>query len=115
MLAMATAIYNLLNIPVGCLPVTRVDAAKDQITDEWKDEAGHGSTFIENGIFHGSHPLYDPAQSKGMPVNIQIAGRRWEDEKVLAMMQIVDDALGDRGFGPGAFDAYISKTAIVKL
>jgi hypothetical protein len=31
----------------------------------------------------------------------QLVGRTWEDEKVLAMMGVLDDALGERGFGPG--------------
>jgi hypothetical protein len=30
----------------------------------------------------------------------QIVGKKWEDEKVLALMDVVDKALGERGFGP---------------
>jgi hypothetical protein len=30
----------------------------------------------------------------------QVVGRKWEDEKVLAMMAVIDDVLGERGFGP---------------
>jgi amidase len=41
----------------------------------------------------------------GMPIGVQIAGKIWEDEKVLAMMRVVDDALGkERGFGPGSWE-----------
>jgi hypothetical protein len=36
-----------------------------------------------------------------VPVGVQIVGRRWEDEKVIGMMHVVDQALGPRGFGPG--------------
>jgi len=109
---MATGVFNLLNIPVGCLPVTRVDPAQDMVTDKWKNEPGHGSTLLEDGIFYGKTPLYNPKQCKGMPVNIQIAGRKWEEEKLLAMMQVVDDSLGKgRGFGPGAYDDYVKKAA----
>ena len=40
-----------------------------------------------------------------MPVSIQVVGKKWEDEKVLAMMRVVEGALGnDRGFGPGSWD-----------
>lgn len=40
-----------------------------------------------------------------MPVGIQLVGKKWEDEKVLAMMHVVEEALGkDRGFGPGSWD-----------
>ncbi|KAJ7695016.1 amidase [Mycena olivaceomarginata] len=73
-LACGTTLFNLVNSPAGCMPVTKVDSAKDQIT------------------------------RMGMPVGIQVVGRKWEDEKVLAMMQTIDSALGkDRGFGAGSF------------
>jgi amidase len=43
-----------------------------------------------------------------MPVGIQVVGKKWEEEKVLAMMQVIDEALGkDRGFGPGSWDESI--------
>ncbi len=38
-------------------------------------------------------------------VGIQVIGRHWEDEKVLAVMHVVDKALGSRGFAPGAWKA----------
>lgn len=94
-------------MPCACLPVTRVDAAKDVLTEEWKKEAGHGSSILEKGIFFGPKKLYDPELSNGMPVGVQIVGRRWEDEKVLAMMKVVDAALATgKEFGPGAWDRY---------
>ncbi|KAF8817567.1 amidase [Phlegmacium glaucopus] len=107
-LAIATILYNVLDLPTGCIPVTRVDPAKDMLTDDWMTGAGHGSPVFEAGIYHGKTPLYNPEATKGMPVNIQVVGRKWEDEKVLAIMNVVDEALGkDRGFGPGAWDAYM--------
>jgi Asp-tRNA(Asn)/Glu-tRNA(Gln) amidotransferase A subunit family amidase len=36
-----------------------------------------------------------------MPVGIQVVGKKWEEEKVLGMMRIIDNALGSRGFGAG--------------
>ncbi|KAG6813163.1 hypothetical protein H0H92_013570 [Tricholoma furcatifolium] len=102
-LAAATILYNVLDYPAGCVPVTHVDPSKDQITQEWITEPGHGSSFLENGVYHSKTPIYDPVQSAGMPIGIQIVGKKWEEEKVLAMMQVVDDALGkERGFGPGS-------------
>ena len=99
-------------MPVGCLPVTRVDPTKDQVTDEWKAEDDHGSRILEQGIYEGQNRIYNPEASKGMPVNIQIAGKKWEEEKVLAVMKVVDDALGKhRGFGPGSWDKRINNSA----
>ena len=106
-LAIATLLYNVLDLPTGCIPVTRVDPVKDILTDDWMTGPGHGSPIFEGGIYHGKNSLYNPEATKGMPINIQIVGRKWEDEKVLAIMKVVDEALGkDRGFGPGAWDAY---------
>lgn len=108
MMANATIYYNMLDLPVGCLPITRVDPVKDKVTEEWLKEAGHGSSILESGIYHSKKPLYDPEAANGMPVNIQIAGKKWEEEKVVAMMGVLDEALGaNRGFGPGAWDNYM--------
>ncbi|KAJ3520133.1 hypothetical protein NMY22_g12886 [Coprinellus aureogranulatus] len=94
-------------MPVGSLPVTRVDGKEDQVTEEWEKEPGHGTTIIEKGVFYGPNRLYDPELSHGLPVNIQIVGQKWEDEKVLAMMGVVDEALGKgRRFGPGEWDRF---------
>lgn len=95
---------------VGCLPVTRVDPVLDAITDEWREGSGHGSSMLEAGIYGGKNPLYDPVAMAGMPVGIQIAAKKWEEEKVLAMMHVVDEALGkERGFGPGAWTRWNEK------
>jgi Asp-tRNA(Asn)/Glu-tRNA(Gln) amidotransferase A subunit family amidase len=37
--------------------------------------------------------LDDPEYFKGAPINLQVVGKPWEDEKVLAAMQIIEDAL----------------------
>lgn len=102
--------YNLVDHPVGILPVSRVDAKKDQLTEEWWKESGHGSKMLETGLFKGKRALYNPEETEGMPIAIQVVGQRWEDEKVVAMMKIVDEALGvNRGFGPGAWNGSSSK------
>ena len=98
--------YNLLDLPAGCIPVTRVDPAKDQVTEEWTTGPGLGSRIVENGLYRGKKPLYNPESLKGMPVGVQIVAKKWEEEKVLAMMDIADRALGERGFGPGAWNTH---------
>ncbi|KAF8184988.1 amidase [Mycena galopus ATCC 62051] len=101
-LAGGTTLYNLVNSPTGSMPVTKVDPTKDKITEEWSKVPS--PSVVERALYHGSKPIYDPVAMQGMPVGIQIAGRKWEDEKVLGMMKVVDAALGkDRGFGPGSF------------
>ncbi|RDB20927.1 putative amidase PB8B6.03 [Hypsizygus marmoreus] len=112
-LAAGTILYNVLDSAVGCLPVTRVDPAKDQLTEEWKTGPGLGSPLMEAGLYRGKKPLYNPEEMAGMPVAIQIAGKKWEEEKVLAMMRVIDEALGkDRGFGPGKWDRHTKAKAL---
>lgn len=65
--------------------------------------------MLEIGLFKGKKALYQPEKIHDMPVAVQLIGQRWEDEKVLAMMKVVDEALGtNRGFGPGAWDTFLS-------
>ena len=101
---MATFIYNIIDSPVGVIPVTRVDPSEDQITEEWTNEAGHGSKLVELSVYSGKNAPYNPEKMKGLPVGVQIVGKTFEDEKVVAMMKIVDDALGPRSFGPTAWE-----------
>ncbi|PPQ65493.1 hypothetical protein CVT26_000133 [Gymnopilus dilepis] len=110
-MATATILYNMLDLPTGCLPVTRVNPSKDQLTEEWIKGPGHGSPIFEAGIYTSKKALYDPEATKGMPINIQVACKRWEEEKVLAIMTVIDNALGkERGFGPGTWDAHMQKS-----
>ncbi|KAF8887396.1 amidase signature domain-containing protein [Infundibulicybe gibba] len=103
MMAVATILYNVVDLPVGCMPVIHVDPAKDQISKEWIEGPGHGSRLLENRIYHGKNAPYDPKKMQGMPVGIQVVGQKWGEEKILAMMKVIDDALGkDRGFGPAS-------------
>lgn len=90
-------------VPVGVVPVTRVDNVKDALTAEWLAAGPRGGKIMERRLFYADTPIYDAVQMHGLPVGVQIVGRRWEDEKVVAMMRLVDDALGGRGFGPGSW------------
>ncbi|KAH8111020.1 amidase signature enzyme [Phellopilus nigrolimitatus] len=102
-LASATILYNIIDSPVGVIPVTRVDPKQDQLTDEWKSGPGLGSRILEDGLYRAKNAPYNPEKMKGLPVGVQIVGKSFEDEKVIAMMKIVDDALGPRGMGPSAW------------
>ena len=89
---------------MGVLPVTRVDPARDALDDDWKKGPGHGSPLLEEEYYLKSNPPYDVTKMAGLPIGVQIVGRAWEDEKVLEMLDVVDQALGPRGFGPGKWD-----------
>ncbi|EJD42148.1 amidase signature enzyme [Auricularia subglabra TFB-10046 SS5] len=103
-LSMSTFLYNILDTPVGVIPVTRVDASKDAATAEWlAREPRGGMIMVERDLYYGKNPIYNAQLMHGLPVGVQIVGKRWEDEKLLRMMELADRALGERGFGPGAW------------
>lgn len=101
-LACATLMYNIVDSPVGVIPVTRVDPAHDELSDEWRAAPGNGSKILESGIY-GPGGAYNARKMEGLPVGIQVVGQPWEEEKVLAIMHVIDAALGPRGFGPGSW------------
>lgn len=75
-----------LDYSAGIIPVTHVDPVKDALP----------STFNFkklNGVAKGAYKHYDAHKMAGLPVGVQIVGRRLEEEKVLAIMERVEDAL----------------------
>ena len=74
----------------GIIPVTHVDRVLDKLpgTFKFKDL---------NGIARGAYTHYDAEAMHGLPIAVQIVGRRLEEEKVLAIMQRVEDALDKTG------------------
>lgn len=102
-LAAATIIYNIVDSPVGIIPVTRVNPDTDQLSTDFVPGASGQSKVLESRMYLGKNPIYDPKAMEGIPVGVQLVGKKWEDEKVLAMMHVVDEALGPRGFGPGSW------------
>jgi hypothetical protein len=47
-----------------------------------------------NGVARGAYKHYDAGHMHGLPVGVQVVGRRLEEEKVLAVMKKLEDALG---------------------
>lgn len=70
------------------MPITHVDKAADQLP------AGFNIKKL-NGVAQGAYKLYDATAMHGLPVGVQVVGQRLEEEKVLAIMQRIEDALGD--------------------
>ncbi|KAG8729526.1 hypothetical protein FRC12_020909 [Ceratobasidium sp. 428] len=124
-MAVATIAWNVIECPVGVVPVTHVDPVKDAAGTEWLeggraeglvlggtgDQTRTPSYMLERAIYGSGKrmlqpldepvPVYDAVKIAGLPVGVQIVGRPWEDEKVIHVMEILDKALGERGFGPG--------------
>jgi Asp-tRNA(Asn)/Glu-tRNA(Gln) amidotransferase A subunit family amidase len=86
-----TFLFNLLDYTAGIIPVTHVDKTKDQLP------SGFNIRKL-NGVAQGAYKLYDADAMHGLPVGVQVVGRRLEEEKVLAIMERIEDALGDEKF-----------------
>jgi len=101
-LACSTIVWNVVDSPVGVVPVTRVDPARDELSDEWRAAPGNGSKILEGEIY-GPKGAYNASAMRGLPVGVQVVGQPWGEEKVLAIMHVIDATLGPRGFGPGSW------------
>lgn len=53
----------------------------------------------------GAYGVYDAAAMHGLPVGVQVIGRRFEEERVLQAMKVVEHALEECGrkFTPRVF------------
>ncbi|KAK4554173.1 hypothetical protein LTR86_008700 [Recurvomyces mirabilis] len=85
-----TFLFNLLDYSAGIMPVTHVDAVKDALPTTV-------NVNKMNGIARGAYKHYDSVKMAGLPVAIQLVGRRLEEEKVLAGMQRLYNALDAKG------------------
>ncbi|KAH9991131.1 amidase signature domain-containing protein [Russula vinacea] len=85
-IACATLMYNIVDSPVGV----------------WRATPGNGSKILE-GDLYGPKGAYNVQAMEGLPVGVQVVGQPWGEEKVLAIMHVIDAALGPRGFGPGSW------------
>jgi hypothetical protein len=56
--AWATLLYNVVDSPVGVIPVTRIDAERDGLSDAWRAAPGNGSKLRE-GALYGPNGAYD--------------------------------------------------------
>jgi Asp-tRNA(Asn)/Glu-tRNA(Gln) amidotransferase A subunit family amidase len=79
-----------LDYSAGIIPVTHVDPTKDALSSSFNFKK-------LNGVAQGAYKHYDAEKMAGLPVAVQIVGRRLEEEKVLAIMERVEDALDNHG------------------
>lgn len=80
-----TSQWNLLDYPSAVFPVTKVDVARDP-----RDE----SYVPKNDQDKFVYDMYKPEIFEGLPVSLQVVGKRFQDEKVLAALAEIEKALG---------------------
>lgn len=67
-----------------------MDKAKDQLPADFRLEH-------LNAVARGAYAHYNADHMHGLPVGVQVIGNRLEEEKVLAIMQRIENALEKEG------------------
>jgi Asp-tRNA(Asn)/Glu-tRNA(Gln) amidotransferase A subunit family amidase len=81
-----TFLWNLLDYSAGVMPVTNVDPVLDVAPQSaWRK--------MGNGIAKAAWKMYDARAMEGLPVGVQVVGRRLEEEKVFWGMDRINGAL----------------------
>ncbi len=83
-----TSQWNLLEYPAVAFPVTTVDQKADVPGKEWKDYEPRNKSDRFN------YELYDVKRYVDAPVGLQVVTRRFEDEKCLAVLEVIERAMG---------------------
>ena len=80
-----TSIWNLLDYPAAVFPVTTVDPVKDAVEADYQPK---------NALDEENYRLYtSPDAYEHAPVGLQVVCQRFNDEKVLRCMELIENAL----------------------
>ncbi|PCH45088.1 amidase signature enzyme [Wolfiporia cocos MD-104 SS10] len=90
-----TFLWNLLDYTAGIIPVTHVDQHRDEL----------GAFNPRNAVEAGAYRSYNAQKMHGLPVGIEIIGKRLEEEKVLEGMKLIHGLLRQDGRAYGLFEA----------
>lgn len=90
-----TAIANLLDYTACCFPTGFVDPAKDLADDTTLIKSAQGEILPGPTCERDENirRKYDPEVYKGMPVCLQLVGRKLEEEKVIGIVKIIEELL----------------------
>jgi len=94
MSASYTLIFNLLDYTAGVLPVTFVDKTLDGLPHDFVQSQVYKSY---NSVAKTAYSVYNVEKMHGLPLGVQVVGRRLEEEKVLKGMQVIENALREQG------------------
>ena len=76
-----SGIWNTTGFPAGVMPVTTVKANEQSHSDIYNDKYTQALDRCNQN-------------SEGLPIHIQVVGHAYEDEKVLAIMQMLENKIG---------------------
>jgi hypothetical protein len=77
-----------LDYSAGVMPITRVDRALDKSPLPFRPR---------NKVERDAYKCYDADDMHGLPIGVQVVGRRLEEEKVLEGMKLIETLLKRKG------------------
>jgi fatty acid amide hydrolase len=81
--ATSAALFTVLGVPAGVVPVTRVRPGEESDRPDRRDAALRAARAVEQG-------------SAGLPVGVQLVARYWREDLVLAAMQAIETEVSSR-------------------
>ena len=88
-----TFMWNLLNQPIGVMPVAKFDSSKDVIEGIWPRKFKFSDVFSSDLLDRVLQNWYNIKGIENLPVGIQIIGKSNEDEKVIDAMFLIETIL----------------------
>ncbi len=73
----ACLLFNVLGWPAGVVPVTRVRPGEESDRPDSREQTERLARFVEGG-------------SSGLPIGVQIAAPPWREDRVLALMRVIE-------------------------
>ncbi|KAF8547725.1 amidase signature enzyme [Imleria badia] len=95
-------ICNVVDYVAGVLPVTFVNGESDALPKDFQTSDVYKRM---SAVSKGAYSVYDAEAMHGLPVGVQVIGRRFEEERVLQAMKVVEHSLEQSGrkFTPRVF------------
>ncbi|THU96218.1 amidase signature enzyme [Dendrothele bispora CBS 962.96] len=87
-------LFNVLDYAAGILPVTNVDRNIDALPTDFSSTEKYKKM---NTICKNVYSCYNSDEMHGLPLGVQVIGRRMEEEKVIEGMKVVESALKRSG------------------
>lgn len=88
--AVHTFMWNLLNQPIGVMPVTSFDPSKDLIEGSWPRKFRLLDIFSAELIDRAAQHWYNPQEIANLPAGIQVIGKSNDDENVIRAMKLIE-------------------------
>lgn len=81
-------LFNVLDYSAGVMPITRINKIRDKLPPWFR---------ARNAIERSNHRMYNSEAMDGLPVGVQVVGRRLDEERDLEGMKLIHGLMADAG------------------